>query len=68
MEFHILESSGGYPQRYHCTIVASNGKTLFSTEQYFNKADAEAAARSVKANAANARIVDKTRSAASYRW
>jgi uncharacterized protein YegP (UPF0339 family) len=33
---------------------------------YYNKADTESAARSVKNNASSAPIVDKTRSASSY--
>lgn len=67
MEFQIDKTTTGYSQKYFWRIVASNSKTLATSEMYNNKADAMSAAQSVKANAATAQIVDKTVSTAS-RW
>jgi uncharacterized protein YegP (UPF0339 family) len=66
MEFQIHKSGTGYAQKYYWKIVAANHETLATSEMYFNKADAESAARSVKSNAAAAKIVDKTGSVAAY--
>lgn len=64
MQFEIHDTTNG---QSYWKIVASNGRTLATSETYWNKADAESACRSVKANAANAPIVDKTATAA-RRW
>ena len=64
MEFQIHESGSGYPQKYYWKVVAANCQTLATSELYYNKSDAESAARSVKNNASSAPIVDKTRSSA----
>lgn len=61
MEFQLLDSSNG---QVYSRIVAGNGQVLFTSETYVNKRDAQAAAQLVKDNAANAAIVDKTRTAA----
>jgi uncharacterized protein YegP (UPF0339 family) len=65
MQFEIHDSTNG---QYYWTIVASNGRTLATSETYWNKADAKSAAQSVKSNAASAPILDQTRSASSSRW
>lgn len=64
MKFEIHNSANG---QYFWRIVASNGRVLAASETYVNKADADSAARLVKAGAAQAPIEDKTRSAA-RRW
>jgi uncharacterized protein YegP (UPF0339 family) len=45
-------------RQFYCRIVASNGQVLFTSETYYNKADAVNAASIVKAYAANAQILD----------
>jgi uncharacterized protein YegP (UPF0339 family) len=65
MEFQIHDSTNG---QYYWTIVAANKRTLATSENYYNKADARSAAQSVKTYATGAPIVDKTRSASASRW
>ncbi len=66
MEFQLLDAAGG---QYYWKIVAANGRTLATSETYYNKADARTACESVKRFASTAPIVDKTRSGASSpRW
>ena len=64
MEFQILDSSNG---QFYSRFVAGNGRVIFTTETYVDKADARAAAQLVKDNAWSAPIVDKTRTAATRR-
>jgi uncharacterized protein YegP (UPF0339 family) len=57
MQFEIRRASGG---QYYWRIVASNGQVLATSETYYNKADAQSAAKSVKNHAAGAPIYDYT--------
>lgn len=57
MQFEILRASGG---QYYWRIVASNGQVLATSETYYSKADARAAAESVKRSAGVGSIVDRT--------
>jgi uncharacterized protein YegP (UPF0339 family) len=55
MKFEIRRASGG---QYYWRIVASNGQVLATSETYYNKTDARAAAESVRSHAASASIHD----------
>lgn len=55
MQFEIHRASGG---QYYWRIVASNGQVLATSETYYNKADAQSAAESVRAYAGSAQIYD----------
>ena len=57
MRFEIHRASGG---QYYLGIVAGNGQVLATSETYYNKADAQSAAESVRAHAASARVFDYT--------
>jgi uncharacterized protein YegP (UPF0339 family) len=57
MQFEIRRAAGG---QYYWRIVASNGQVLATSETYYNKADAQSAAESVKQSAASAPIYDYT--------
>lgn len=57
MQFEIHRASGG---QYYWRIVASNGQVLATSETYYNKADAQSAAESVRAYAASAPVYDYT--------
>ncbi len=59
MKFEIRNSVSP-SQRYYVRIIASNGKTLFTSETYVSKADAERAAQLVRYGAATASVVDAT--------
>jgi uncharacterized protein YegP (UPF0339 family) len=61
MQFEIRDAAGG---QYYWRIVAANDQVLATSETYWNKADAQSAAASVKQNAAGAPIYDYTHSAA----
>ncbi|QGN49539.1 YegP family protein [Micromonospora sp. WMMD558] len=65
MQFEIHNANGG---QYYWKIVASNGRTLATSETYWNKSDARSAAQSVKTYAASAPIVDKTGASSYGRW
>ena len=55
MQFEIRRASGG---QYYWRIVASNGQVLATSETYYNKADAQSAAESVRLHAGSAPIYD----------
>lgn len=55
MKFEIHRASGG---QYYWRIVASNGQVLATSETYYNRTDAQAAAESVKSQAGSAPIDD----------
>jgi uncharacterized protein YegP (UPF0339 family) len=57
MQFEIHRASGG---QYYWRIVASNGQVLATSETYYNKADAQSAAESVRSNAGSAPVYDYT--------
>jgi uncharacterized protein YegP (UPF0339 family) len=57
MQFQIHKSTNN---QYFFRIVAANGQTLCHSETYTTKQNAIAAANLIKANAANAPIVDQT--------
>jgi uncharacterized protein len=57
MQFEIRRASGG---QYYWRIVASNGQVLATSESYYNRADAQSAAQSVKSGAPGAPIIDRT--------
>lgn len=61
MEFQIHRARG--QQHYYWTIVASNGKTLATSETYYNKQDAVHACTIVQAGAALAKIYDHSAAA-----
>lgn len=56
MQFEIHRASGG---QFYWRIVASNGQVLATSETYYNKADAQAAAESVQRGAASAPLYDQ---------
>jgi uncharacterized protein len=53
MQFEIHRASGG---QYYWRIVASNGQVLATSETYYNKADAQSAAESVRSNAGSSPV------------
>jgi uncharacterized protein len=55
MKFEIRRASGG---QYYWRIVASNGQVLATSETYYTKASAQAAAESVRRDAGSAPISD----------
>lgn len=55
MTFEIRRASGG---QYYWRIVAGNGQVLATSETYYSKASAQAAAESVRREAASAPISD----------
>jgi uncharacterized protein YegP (UPF0339 family) len=57
MQFEIRRASGG---QYYWRIVGSNGQVLATSETYYNKADAESAANSVRSYAGSASIINYT--------
>jgi uncharacterized protein YegP (UPF0339 family) len=57
MTFEVRDAAGG---QFYWRIVASNGEPLAHSETYRHKVDCEKAVQSVKANAWNASVVDKT--------
>jgi len=57
MRFEIHRASGG---QYYWRIVASNGQVLATSETYYNKADAQSAAESVRSSVGSAQIHDYT--------
>jgi uncharacterized protein YegP (UPF0339 family) len=64
MQFEIRAAAAG---QYYWRIVAANGQVLATSETYHNKADANSAAQSVKANAAGAPVYDYTATASTRR-
>lgn len=58
MQFELHVARG--PQPYYWKIVASNGKTLATSETYYNRGDCINAVNLVKAHAASAPFYDKT--------
>ena len=59
MNIYIWDSANG---QYYFTIVASNGKTLATSETYWNKSDCRSAADLIKREASSATILDLTKS------
>lgn len=57
MRFEIHRASGG---QFYWRIVASNGQVLATSETYYSKADAQAAAESVQRGATSAPVYDQT--------
>jgi len=57
MKFEIHRASGG---QFYWRIVASNGQVLATSETYYNKADAQTAAESVRSHAGSALVYDFT--------
>ena len=62
MKFEILDSNSS-SQPYYWRIVAANGQILATSETYTSKDGCRNAINTVKANAATAPIVDRTRTA-----
>lgn len=59
MRFEVRRSNSA-TQSYYWRIVAANERVLATSETYHNKADVQAAIRSVKTYAGSAQVVDQT--------
>jgi uncharacterized protein YegP (UPF0339 family) len=66
--YNVVRSNSPAQQWRWNVTAANHEKVVASTENYYNYADAQTAAESVRQNARYAKIVDKTRSStSSYR-
>lgn len=59
VKIYLNDSTNG---QYYFTIVASNYKTLATSETYWNKSDCRSAAELIKREASSATILDMTKS------
>jgi len=57
VKFPVRKASNG---QFYFTVVASNGKTLATSETYWNKADAVHAASLIKGEAGGGTVIDLT--------